>query len=167
MVDRGAPMQRCSAAFCRRWFHSSCLRQLPFAALVRDGRADTFTCPAHSCMSCFADAPGTLPRPSNLFVRCFFCAATYHPGEWCLPAGSIKVIRCNLLILVELSCFVKRCSSFLYFKKKSAFEFPHLLFNFFCLCMMGNNLNYTTIVCFFLYDTRLNTKFNHTLQYFE
>ncbi|VDL92215.1 unnamed protein product [Schistocephalus solidus] len=85
------PMQVCSVSHCRRWFHSTCLRQQPFAALVRDGRAATFTCPAHTCMSCFADAPGTLPRPSSVFIRCYLCAATYHPGGWCVPAGSLEL----------------------------------------------------------------------------
>ncbi|CAH8874495.1 unnamed protein product [Trichobilharzia szidati] len=88
---------RCSVRSCRRWFHPSCLRKPPFAIVVRERRTGAFSCPAHTCLACTAETPGTMPRPSAHFIRCVMCPAAYHPGEWCLPAGS-KEVAPNLII---------------------------------------------------------------------
>ncbi|CAH8562745.1 unnamed protein product [Schistosoma intercalatum] len=93
----GDQMIRCSVRACRRWYHPSCLRKPPFAVVVREGRSGSFTCPAHTCLACSAETPGTMPRPSPHFIRCVMCPAAYHPGDWCLPAGS-KEIAPNLII---------------------------------------------------------------------
>ncbi|TNN17525.1 Histone-lysine N-methyltransferase NSD2 [Schistosoma japonicum] len=90
-------MIRCSVRACRRWYHPSCLRKPPFAVVVREGRSGSFTCPAHTCLACSAETPGTMPRPSPHYIRCVMCPAAYHPGEWCVPAGS-KEIAPNLII---------------------------------------------------------------------
>ncbi|KAF5401321.1 hypothetical protein PHET_05210 [Paragonimus heterotremus] len=81
-------MIRCSVKSCLRWYHPSCLRKPPFNALVRDRKAGAFSCPAHTCLTCSVETPGTLPRPTARYICCFLCPAAYHPGEWCLPAGS-------------------------------------------------------------------------------
>ncbi|CAH8524468.1 unnamed protein product [Schistosoma turkestanicum] len=93
----GDQMIRCSVRACRRWYHPGCLRKPPFAVVVREGRSGSFTCPAHTCLACSAETPGTMPRPSPHFIRCVMCPAAYHPGDWCLPAGS-KEIAPNLII---------------------------------------------------------------------
>ncbi|TPP67219.1 Histone-lysine N-methyltransferase [Fasciola gigantica] len=84
-------MIRCSVKMCSRWYHPSCLRKSPFSTAVRDRRAGAFSCPAHTCLACAVETPGTLPRPTPRYIRCFLCPAAYHPGEWCLPAGSKKI----------------------------------------------------------------------------
>ncbi|KAA3679058.1 uncharacterized protein DEA37_0002377 [Paragonimus westermani] len=84
-------MIRCSVKSCLRWYHPSCLRKPPFNALVRDRKAGAFSCPAHTCLTCSVETPGTLPRPTARYICCFLCPAAYHPGEWCLPAGSKEV----------------------------------------------------------------------------
>ncbi|KAF6779298.1 hypothetical protein AHF37_01168 [Paragonimus kellicotti] len=81
-------MIRCSVKSCLRWYHPSCLRKPPFNALVRERKAGAFSCPAHTCLTCSVETPGTLPRPTTRYICCFLCPAAYHPGEWCLPAGS-------------------------------------------------------------------------------
>lgn len=84
-------MIRCSVKTCSRWYHPGCLRKSPFSTAVRDRRAGAFSCPAHTCLACAVETPGTLPRPTPRYIRCFLCPAAYHPGDWCLPAGSKKV----------------------------------------------------------------------------
>ncbi|CDS39953.1 histone lysine N methyltransferase NSD3 [Echinococcus multilocularis] len=87
-------LRRCAASNCRRWFHrTTCLRRLPHELLVRDGCAESFTCPAHTCMACYAETPGIWPHPTSYFVHCFLCPATFHADEWCIPAGSIWLSR--------------------------------------------------------------------------
>lgn len=92
--DHYQMMIRCSLKACSRWYHPGCLRQPPFGTVVRDGRSGSFTCPAHTCLACATENPGTLPRPSPRYVWCLLCPAAYHPGEWCLPAGSKEVSAC-------------------------------------------------------------------------
>ncbi|KAL5963178.1 Histone-lysine N-methyltransferase H3 lysine-36 specific [Taenia solium] len=87
-------LRRCAASNCRRWFHrTTCLRRLPHELLVRDGCAESFNCPAHTCMACYAETPGIWPHPTSYFVHCFLCPATFHADEWCIPAGSIWLSR--------------------------------------------------------------------------
>ncbi|VDM16534.1 unnamed protein product [Hydatigera taeniaeformis] len=87
-------LRRCAASNCRRWFHrTTCLRRLPHELLVRDGSAESFNCPAHTCMACYAETPGIWPHPTSYFVHCFLCPATFHADEWCIPAGSIWLSR--------------------------------------------------------------------------
>ena len=82
----------CAASNCRRWFHrTTCLRRGPFEPLVRDGCAEAFTCPAHTCLQCQAETPGIWPHPTSYFIHCFLCPATFHVDEWCVPAGLIWV----------------------------------------------------------------------------
>uniref|UniRef100_A0A183AMX3 Histone-lysine N-methyltransferase n=1 Tax=Echinostoma caproni TaxID=27848 RepID=A0A183AMX3_9TREM len=95
IVKQGSAQQdqmiRCSVKSCSRWYHPSCLRKPPFSTVVRDRRAGSFWCPAHACLACAVETPGTLPRPTPTFIRCLLCPAAYHPGDWCLPAGSKQV----------------------------------------------------------------------------
>ncbi|CAH8551608.1 unnamed protein product [Dicrocoelium dendriticum] len=90
-------MIRCSVKPCHRWFHPSCLRKPPFSVMVRDRRAGAFSCPSHTCLACAVESPGTIPRPAPRYVQCFLCPAAYHPGDWCLPAGS-KELAPNWII---------------------------------------------------------------------
>ncbi|CAH8552826.1 unnamed protein product [Heterobilharzia americana] len=106
-LARSDQMIRCSVRACRRWYHPSCLRKPPFAIVVRERRAGAFACPAHTCLACSAETPGTMPRPSPHFIRCVMCPAAYHPGDWCLPAGS-KEVAPNLIICPR-HCLQEEC----------------------------------------------------------
>ncbi|TGZ75277.1 hypothetical protein CRM22_000473 [Opisthorchis felineus] len=96
-TEEADQMIRCSVKPCRKWFHPSCLRKPPFSTVVRERRAGAFSCPSHTCLACVVETPGTIPRPTPRYIRCFLCPAAYHPGDWCLPAGS-KEIAPNWII---------------------------------------------------------------------
>ncbi|XP_071441808.1 histone-lysine N-methyltransferase NSD2 isoform X2 [Hetaerina americana] len=117
--------KRCNQHGCGRCYHEECLPEWPQAWWSRQ----TFTCPSHCCHTCASDDPRDArmhTSQAEKLVRCIRCPATYHSGDFCLPAG------CQILTGSQIIC-----QRHYKVPKKGAF---HMNTSWCFICSMGGSL---------------------------
>uniref|UniRef100_A0A336ML71 CSON003379 protein n=1 Tax=Culicoides sonorensis TaxID=179676 RepID=A0A336ML71_CULSO len=88
---------QCNYRTCTRFYHKSCINDMPQCSNMTDG---TFTCAYHKCHTCFALDASSVTDDSKL-VSCVICPTSYHFNDVnCIPAGtefltSTKIICTN------------------------------------------------------------------------
>ncbi|XP_022091753.1 histone-lysine N-methyltransferase NSD2-like [Acanthaster planci] len=80
-------VKRCHVGICGKYYHEDCVKK--FSRTRIDNRG--FTCPLHTCTSCFADNPKNPKASKGRLVRCVRCPASFHAGDSCIAAGSITL----------------------------------------------------------------------------
>ncbi|XP_076253540.1 nuclear receptor binding SET domain protein [Rhynchophorus ferrugineus] len=88
--------KKCSYYRCGKYFHEQCLKAWPQTQWSigkwskNNDTEDTFTCPSHTCHTCFSDEFGSNSRSINeKLARCVRCPAAFHATNFCIPAGSV------------------------------------------------------------------------------
>ncbi|XP_046382551.1 histone-lysine N-methyltransferase NSD2 [Ischnura elegans] len=117
--------KRCNQQGCGRCYHEECLTEWPQAWWSRQ----TFMCPAHCCHTCASDDPRDArmhTSQAEKLVRCIRCPATYHSGDFCLPAGC-EILTGNNII----------CQRHYKTPKKGVF---HVNTSWCFICSMGGSL---------------------------
>lgn len=91
--QRDEPLITCEQPDCQRHYHLSCLQERPLIAIGPNNQLPC--CPAHFCWSCRVEENDMLcppdPKDQQKFVRCLRCPLSYHPGNLCVPAGSVEL----------------------------------------------------------------------------
>jgi hypothetical protein len=92
------PTIQCSHKSCFRFYHAACTNSNDkFRHDTKGGASSSFTCPLHTCLSCWSDVKINAGESSSTldsavkgrFVQCIRCPTAYHASEHCLAAGSL------------------------------------------------------------------------------
>nr|AFD29602.1 NSD-1 [Schmidtea mediterranea] len=81
---------RCIIKTCTKWFHTNCLETGPMLEMTKFPKPGQLVCPCHICHKCELVNPSPKYRCTKLIV-CIMCPATFHTGDWCIPAGSVEL----------------------------------------------------------------------------
>ncbi|XP_038070520.1 histone-lysine N-methyltransferase NSD2-like [Patiria miniata] len=80
-------VKRCHVGVCGKYYHEDCVKKSSQTRIDSRG----FTCPLHTCTTCFADNPKNLKAGKGRLVRCVRCPTSFHAGDSCIAAGSITL----------------------------------------------------------------------------